>query len=142
MHKFIPSFSFKGTVTKPRPSSSRVVIPCLSSAVLRDCSYQPGRAYHSTHEDRRDSAATSHEERWDTNQPGARQEILVDLFPDLEDWDFLNGCSPDAVVRNAFVILRMVATVRYLHLKSQELHEALMSAHEIIGDAVKEKVYL
>jgi len=57
-HKLIPSFSFKGTVTKPRPSSSssstRVVIPCLPSAVLRDGSYRPDRAYHSTHEDRRD----------------------------------------------------------------------------------------
>jgi hypothetical protein len=29
------------------------------------------------------------------------------------------------------VILRMVATARYLHLKSQELHEALMEAHGI-----------
>lgn len=40
------------------------------------------------------------------------------------------------------MLLRMVVAVRYLHLKSQELHEALMSAHEIIGDAVEEKVYL
>ena len=38
----------------------------------------------------------------------------------------------DALVRNAFVILRMVATARYLHLKSQELHEALMEAHEMM----------
>jgi hypothetical protein len=44
------NFSFKGTVTKPRSSSSsssaRVVIP-----------YQRGRAYHSTHGDRRDFTA-------------------------------------------------------------------------------------
>ena len=40
------------------------------------------------------------------------------------------------------MILRMVATARCLHLKSQELHEALMSAHETIGDAMEEKVYL
>ena len=40
------------------------------------------------------------------------------------------------------MLLRMVVAVRYLHLKSLELHEALMSAHEIIGDAVEEKVYL
>jgi hypothetical protein len=46
----------------------------------------------------------------------------------------LNGCAPDALVRNAFVILRMVATARYLHLKSQELHEALMEAHGILGE--------
>ena len=26
------------------------MLPCLSSAVLQDGSYQPGRAYHSTHE--------------------------------------------------------------------------------------------
>ena len=50
VHKFIPTFSFKGTVTRPRSSSSlsssRVMIPCLSSAALQDGSYQPGRAYH------------------------------------------------------------------------------------------------
>ena len=27
----------------------------------------------------------------------------------------------------------MIATARYLHLKSQELHEALMTVHETIG---------
>ena len=56
VHKFIPSFSFKGTVTKPRSSSSssssRVTMPCLSSAALQDGSYQPGRAYPAAHEDR------------------------------------------------------------------------------------------
>jgi hypothetical protein len=45
-------------------------------------------------------------------------------------------------VRNAFVILRVVVTARYLHLKSQELHEALMDAHETIGLEVDEKVRL
>ena len=39
-------------------------------------------------------------------------------------------------MRSAFVILRVVATARYLHFKSQELHE---SAHETIGEAVEEK---
>ena len=60
MHKSIPSFSFKATVAKPRSSSSsssRVVIPCLSSAALQDGSYQPGFAYHSTHDDRHDFRA-------------------------------------------------------------------------------------
>jgi hypothetical protein len=56
VHKFIPNFSFKGTVTRPRSSSSssisRVTIPCLSSAALQDGSYRPGRAYHTTHGDR------------------------------------------------------------------------------------------
>jgi len=51
LHKFIPSFDLKGTGTKPRSSSSsRVMLPCLSRAALQDGSYQPGRAYHSTHE--------------------------------------------------------------------------------------------
>ena len=40
------------------------------------------------------------------------------------------------------MILRLVATARYLHLKSQELREALMTAHEIIGYEVEEKVRL
>jgi hypothetical protein len=48
----------------------------------------------------------------------------------------------DALVRNAFVILRMVATARYLHLKSQELHEALMEAHGILGEDADERVQL
>ncbi len=48
----------------------------------------------------------------------------------MEFTDLLNGCAPDALVRNAFVILRMVATARYLHLKSQELYEALMEHWE------------
>ena len=38
--------------------------------------------------------------------------------------------------------LRLVATARYLHLKSQELHEALMTTHETIGLEVEEKVRL
>jgi hypothetical protein len=53
-------------------------------------------------------------------QPNAETLHLLSL---VEFTDLLNG------VRNAFVILRLVATARYLHLKSQELHEALMEAH-------------
>jgi hypothetical protein len=45
-------------------------------------------------------------------------------------------------VRNAFVILRVVATARYLHLKSQELYEALKAAHETIGEEADERVRL
>ena len=37
----------------------------------------------------------------------------------VEFTDLLNGCLPDALIRNAFVILRIVATARYLHFKSQ-----------------------
>jgi chromosome segregation ATPase len=36
----------------------------------------------------------------------------------------------------------MVATARYLHLKSQELHEALMEAHGILGEDADERVRL
>ena len=43
---------------------------------------------------------------------------------------------------NAFVILRVVATARYLHLKSQELHEALREAHMTIGEQADERVRL
>ena len=35
----------------------------------------------------------------------------------VEFTDLLNGCSPDALLRNAFVLLRIVATARYVHLK-------------------------
>ena len=63
-------------------------------------------------------------------QPAAETLHLLNL---VEFTDLLNGCAPDALVRNAFVILRMVATARYLHLKSQELHEALKEAHVTIG---------
>ena len=45
-------------------------------------------------------------------------------------------------MRNAFVILRVVALARYLHLKSQELHEALRKAHVTIGEEADERVRL
>ena len=64
-------------------------------------------------------------------QPSAETLHSLDLF---EFTDLLNGCAPDALVRNAFVILRVVATARYLHLKSQELHKALREAHVTIGE--------
>ena len=66
--------------------------------------------------------------------------VLFDLQPTAETLrhlslveftNLLNGCAPDALERNAFVILRVVATARYLHLKSQELHEALKAAHDV-----------
>ncbi len=76
---------------------------------------------------------------------------LLDLQPNsetlhlpslVEFTDLLNGCAPDAFVRNAIVILCMVATARYLHLKSQELHEALMEAHGKLGEDADERVRL
>ena len=55
MLRVVPSFSFKGTISRPRltssSSSARAMTPCLSIAALQDGSYQPGRAYHTTHED-------------------------------------------------------------------------------------------
>ena len=60
----------------------------------------------------------------------------------VEFTDLLNGCAPDALVRNAFVILHMVATARYLHLKSQKLHEALIEAHGTLKDDADERVRL
>ena len=104
VHKFIPNFSFKGTVTRPRSSSSssssRVTIPCLSSAALQDGSYRPGRAYHTTHGDRLDFAAARAawgiEGRWGALQLAVRHGTLSDLFPDLgestyENWDLQQG---------------------------------------------------
>ena len=78
---------------------------------------------------------------WDLfdGQPSAEILHLLSL---VEFMDLLNGCAPDALVRNAFVILRMVATARYLHLKSQELHEVLMEAHGTLGEDADERVQL
>ena len=72
-------------------------------------------------------------------QPSAETLHLLNL---VEFTDLLNGCAPDALVRNAFLIQRVVATARYLHLKSQELHEALREAHVTIGEEVDERVRL
>ena len=71
-------------------------LPSKSTVTTHRCH----RAYHSTHEDRREFAAARAawgiEGRWDTLQHRARQEILSDLFPDLgestyENWDFKQG---------------------------------------------------
>ena len=61
------------------------MIPSLSSAAFQDGSYQPGRAYHTTHGDRLNFAAAR-----------ARQGTLSDLFSDLgesayENWDLQQG---------------------------------------------------
>jgi hypothetical protein len=72
-------------------------------------------------------------------QPSAETLHLLNL---VEFTDLLNGCALDALVRNVFVILRVVATARYLHLKSQELHEALREAHVTIGEEADERVRL
>ncbi len=60
---------------------------------------------------------------WDLldHQPSAKTLQLLSL---VEFTDLLNGCSHVSLVWNAFVLLRMVTTARYLYLKSQELHEA------------------
>ena len=111
VHKFIPSFSFKGTVTRPRSSSSssssRITIPCLSSASLQDGSYQPGRAYHTTHGDRLDFAAARAawgiEGRWGALQLAARHGTLSELFPDLGESDYDNWDFKQADVLMAFL---------------------------------------
>ena len=74
-------------------------------------------------------------------------DLLDRLPPDetlhllnLEEFtDVVNGCAPDVLVWNPFVILRMVATVRYLQVKAQELHDR---AHTTIGDDLEEKIRL
>jgi hypothetical protein len=71
------------------------------------------------------------------HQPSAETLHLLSL---VEFTDLLNGCSPDALLWNAFVILHIAATARYLLLKSQELHEVLMTVHETIGLYREEKV--
>jgi hypothetical protein len=117
MHKFIPNFSFKGTVTRPRSSSSssssRVTIPCLSSAALQDGSYQPGRAYHTTHGDRLNFAAARAawgiEGRWGALQLAARQGTLSELFPDLGESSYENWDFKQADVLMAFLNQRMLA---------------------------------
>ena len=75
----------------------------------------------------------------DCEQPQLETLHLLNLE---EFTDLVNGCAPDALLRNAFVILRMVATARYLHLKHKELYDALISAHVTIGDNLEEKIRL
>ena len=67
---------------------------------LQDGSYQPGRAYHTTHVDRLNFAAARAawgiEGRWGPLQLEARHGTLSDLFPDLdastyENWDLQQG---------------------------------------------------
>ena len=72
-------------------------------------------------------------------QPSAETLHLLNL---VEFTDLLYGCAPDALVRNTFVILRVVATARYLHIKSQELHEALKEARVTIGEVADVRVRL
>ena len=107
-HRAIPTFSFQGAISRPRTTSSsssaRAPTPCLSTAALQDGSYQPGRAYHTTHEDRYDMAgaraAWGIEGLWGSHQDRARETLLQELFPDVGqnyvDWDFTSGNSFEA----------------------------------------------
>jgi hypothetical protein len=55
MHGRVLSYELRGIMTKSRSSSSAsraVQIPALSKAALQDGTYQPGGAYHTTHEAR------------------------------------------------------------------------------------------
>ena len=79
----------------------RAPTPCLSTAALQDGSYQPRRAYHTTHEDWFDlagaRAAWGIEGLWGSRQDKARENILQELFPDLGepyvDWDPTYGSA-------------------------------------------------
>ena len=90
-HRAIPTFSFKGAISRPRTTSSSssagATTPCLSTAALQDGSYQPGRAYHTTHEDRYDMAgaraAWGIEGLWGSHQDQSREALLQKLFPDV-----------------------------------------------------------
>ena len=74
---------------------------------------------------------------WDLLDCAQPQVETLHLLNLEEFTDLLNGCAPDALV-----ILRMVATARYLHLKAQELHDALISVHITFGDDLEEKIRL
>jgi len=90
-HRAIPTFSFKGAISRPRTTSSSssagATTPCLSTAALQDGSYQPGRAYHTTHEDRFGlagaRAAWGIEGLWGSHQDQARETLL--------DWSPIGG---------------------------------------------------
>ena len=75
----------------------------------------------------------------DCAQPQVETLHLLNLE---EFTDLINGYAPATLLRNACVILRMVVTARYLHLKAQELHDALISAHITIGNNLEEKIRL
>ena len=87
MHRAIPTFSFQGAISRPRATSSsssaRAPTPCLLTAALQDGSYQPGWAYHTTHEDRIDlagaRAAWGIEGLWGSRQVKAREHILQEI---------------------------------------------------------------
>jgi hypothetical protein len=91
------SYELRGTMTKPRSSSSAsraVHIPALSKAALQDGIYQPGGAYHTTHEARLDHAgaraAWNITGLWGVSLLNSREKLLAELFPDLNqeynDW--------------------------------------------------------
>jgi hypothetical protein len=90
-----------------------IPIPCLTSASLQDGSYQPGRAYHTTHGDRLDFAATRAawgiEGRWGALQLAARHGTLSELFPDLGESSYENWDFKQADVLMAFLNQRMLA---------------------------------
>jgi hypothetical protein len=97
MHGRVLSYELRGTMTKPRSSSSAsraVHIPALSKAALQDGTYQPGGAYHTTHEARLDHAgaraAWNITGLWGVSLLNSREKLLAELFPDLNqeynDW--------------------------------------------------------
>jgi hypothetical protein len=71
-----------------------VPVPALSKAALQDGTYQPGGAYHTTHEARLDHAgaraAWNITGLWGASLLNSREKLLAELFPDLnqeyDDW--------------------------------------------------------
>jgi hypothetical protein len=97
MHGRVLSYELRGTMTKSRSSSSAsraVQIPALSKAALQDGTYQPGGAYHTTHEARLDHAgaraAWNITGLWGVSLLNSREKLLAELFLDLNqeynDW--------------------------------------------------------
>ena len=62
-----------------------------------------------------------------------RSDEISPLLNLEEFTDIMNGCAPDALRRNSFMILRIVCMARYLKLKTQEIHEALQEAHSAMS---------
>jgi len=90
MHGRVLGYELRGTMTKSRSSfsaSRAVQIPALSKVALQDGTYQPGGAYHTTHEAWLDHAGAR--AAWNitgllgVSLLNSREKQLAELFPDL-----------------------------------------------------------
>jgi hypothetical protein len=92
IHQRVLKYELRGTMTKARSSSSAsraVQVPALPKAALQDGTYQPGGAYHTTHEARLDHAmargAWNIQGLWGTSLLNSRDKLLEELIPDLSE---------------------------------------------------------